>query len=195
MYILLTFWLPILSTFTTTTIIALPLAQSDFNLFPSDSTDKSFSSSQDNSGNLDLTNVLLYSNINNEQPVTELVFAVGKNDNNCQSSLVDAPVNIGKRQLETECPVQFKGNPGQLMPRPKLTSPRPITIPNPEPLLPPLSLENPDEDKCPVEIMGTSRIPVCDSGRTGQDLMRMPGFEYYTLFNIHPRMFLIYFPY
>lgn len=183
MYILHTIWLPLFSTFTT--IIALPLAQSDFNIFSSDSPGSSFTSSQA-SGDFDWVNNL-YPNNNNEQPATEL-FADGKKDG-CKSSSVDVQANIGKRQTETACPVQSKGSPRQLMPVPQFTSPRPITIPDSEPFLPPLPLQNPDDDKCPVELMGMSRIPVCDSGRTGQDIMRMPGFEYYTLFNIHPSMY------
>ena len=182
MYFLLTFCLPLFSAFTTTT--APPLAPSDFSLFSSDSPGSSFTSSQASG---DFENVLYPSNNNiNEQPTTAL-FLAGKKGN-CQSSSGDVQV-IGKRQTDSTCPAQSNGNLGQVIADPKFTSPGLENIPNPEPLLPPLTLENPDEDKCPVELMGMSRIPVCASGRSGQDMLRMPGVEYYTLFNIHPSMF------
>lgn len=184
MCFLLTFCLPLFSAFAT--IIALPLAQSDFSLFSSDS----FSTSSQASGDFELASVLYpNNNNNNEQPATA-PFVAGKKGN-CQSRSVDVQA-IGKRQTDSACPAQFNGSPGQSTPDPKSTSPRPGTIPNPEPLLSPPTLENPDDDKCPVELMGMSRIPVCDSGRTSQDMMRMPGFGYYTLFNIHPSMFELF---
>ena len=185
MYFLLTFCLPLFSAFTT--IIALPLAQSDFSLFSSDSPGSSITSSQA-SGDFELATFLYPKNNNNinEQPATALLVAGKKG--NCQSSSVDIQV-IGKRQTDSACPAQLNGSPGQGIPDSKSTSPRLEAVPNPEPLLPPLTLENPDEDKCPVELMGMSRIPVCDSGRSWQDMMRMPGVKYYTLFNIHLSMF------
>lgn len=179
MCFLLSFCLPFFSAFTT--IIAIPLAQSDFSLSSSDSPG-SLSTSSQASGDFELASVLYpNNNNNNEQPATAPVVA-GKMGN-CQSRSVDVQA-IGKRQTGSACPAQFNGSPGQ-----SITSPRPGTIPNPEPLLPPSMLENPDDDKCPVELMGMSRIPVCDSGRTSQDMIRIPGVAYYTLFNIHPSMF------
>lgn len=47
-----------------------------------------------------------------------------------------------------------------------------------------------DDDKCPTRLMKMSKFPVCDSGKRGRDLMRLPGESTYTIFNIRFCMFL-----
>lgn len=40
------------------------------------------------------------------------------------------------------------------------------------------------DDVCPKELVGESQIPVCDSGRTGRDFLRLAGEDHYTLYNV-----------
>lgn len=173
MYSRLTFWLQLFSVFTTS--IALPLAQSDFNLFPGDRPGSSFTSSSTSSeanGDFDSTDVL-YPN-NNERPATNLLAA--EKNAACQSNSGGIQP-IGKRQSETACAAEFGRTQRQLTLPSQLTTPKPMNIPYSVPLAPPLAQDIPDEDKCPVELMGISQIPVCSSEHIRQDEMRMPGFD------------------
>lgn len=44
------------------------------------------------------------------------------------------------------------------------------------------------DDICPKELVGDSQIPVCSLGKSGRDILRLPGEDSYTVFNVRPCM-------
>lgn len=79
-----------------------------------------------------------------------------------------------------------------------------ITSPDPDNNLSPLNMDPPaaaaaddeddddDDDKCPTRLMKMSKIPVCDSGKRGPDMMRLPRESTYSVFNIRPCIFSVF---
>lgn len=142
---------------------------------------------------------LLYSNNNNN------------NDNVLQISGNNQPVNgspiacksdsgeslkfsIGKRGVET-CPPSLQTIPDK---KPAPTQPilndEPLRFTSPDSLSPLKMDPVADDDKCPSRLMKMSKIPVCDSGKRGRDLMRLPGEPTYTIFNIRSCMSILHLP-
>ena len=72
----------------------------------------------------------------------------------------------------------------QPAPGPPIINDQPLFFTSPENLSPLGTEPVADDDKCPTRLMKISKIPVCDSGNRGQDLMRLSGEETYTIFNI-----------
>lgn len=98
--------------------------------------------------------------------------------------------SIGKREVEM-CPPSPEIIPDkQPAPAEPIFDDKPLGFTSPEGLFPSITEPAPDDEKCPTRLMKTSRIPVCDSGMRRQDLMRLPGEQTYTLFNIRPCMSL-----
>lgn len=98
---------------------------------------------------------------------------------------------IGKRGVE-KCPPSLETipekNPAPALP---ILNDEPLRFTSPDSLLP-LKMDSvADDDKCPTRLMKMSKIPVCDSGKRGRDLMRLPGETTYTIFNIRPCMSLL----
>ena len=111
------------------------------------------------------------------------------NPNACTSSSEESfQFSMGRRGVGT-CPPSPETIPGkQPAPVPDSSPPtfneQPLQFTSPENVSPLRTAPGPEDDKCPTHLMKMSRIPVCDSGKRGRDLMRLPGEQTYTIFNI-----------
>lgn len=140
------------------------------------------------------------------------VFVVENNNHNCRSSSSSSDNNaqsflVGKREVLVCPPPKPKSSPDSIpdsildstpdsTPSSTLSStlsstPDPTPNPTPELIAPQMKFQESDDEKCPPKLMGMSRIPVCDSGRPGEDMMRLAGLTYYTLFKITPGMYIL----
>lgn len=135
------------------------------------------------------------------------VVVANNNNQNCRSSSSSSSENnnnnnnysqsslFRKREVLACPPVKPNSSPDPTPePTPKSTpKSTPDSTPDstPELIAPHITFQESDDDKCPPNLMGMSRIPVCDSGRPGEDSMRLAGFDYYTLFKITPGMYCI----
>ncbi len=144
------------------------------------------------------------------------VFVVENNHHNCRSSSSSSDNNaqsflVGKREVLVCLPPKPKSSPDPTpdstpdsipdsipdstpdsTPSSTLSStPDPTPDPTPELIAPQMKSQESDDEKCPPKLMGISRIPVCDSGRPGEDMMRLSGLTYYTLFKITPGMYIL----
>lgn len=113
------------------------------------------------------------------------------NPNACKSSSEENfQFSIGRRGVEmcTPSPETIPGKQPAPVPAPApaplIFNDQPLQFTSPESLSPLRTEPVPDDDKCPTYLMRMSKIPVCDSGKRGRDLMRLPGEQTYTIFNI-----------
>lgn len=131
------------------------------------------------------------------------VVVANNNDQNCRSSSSSSSDNNNNNYSQSSlfrkrevlaCPPPRPDSSPDLTPEPTPKStPKSTPDSTPELIAPHITFQESDDDKCPPNLMGMSRIPVCDSGRPGEDSMRLAGFDYYTLFKITPGMYLYIF--
>lgn len=136
----------------------------------------------------------LYSNNNNNNNVLQISGnnqLVNENPIACKSdSGASLKFSIGKRGVETCLPSEIipERKPAPALPN---LNDEPLRFTSPDSLSPLKMDPDADDDKCPTGLMKMSKIPVCDSGKRGRDLMRLPGETTYTIFNIRPCMLLL----
>lgn len=136
----------------------------------------------------------LYSNNNNNNNVLQISGnnqLVNGNPIACKSDSGEIlKSSIGKRGVEI-CPPSPDTIPDKKpAPAQPIFNDEPLRFTSPDNLSPLKMDPVADDDKCPTRLMKMSKIPVCDSGKRGRDLMRLPGETTYTIFNIRPCMSL-----
>lgn len=129
------------------------------------------------------------------------IFVVENNNHNCRSSSSSSDNNsqsylVGKREVLVCPPLKYKSSadstPDSIRDSTPSSTPSSTSDPTSELIAPLMKFQGSDDDKCPPNLMGMSRIPVCDSGRPGEDVMRLPGVNYYTLFKITRGMYILW---